>query len=139
MVQRINSRALTATALGTILAAIGCSGANGYTQSPEQLSPRVDIVSGDHQTTSVNTAFPTPMKVFFNKNGIALEGHSITFNAPQQGVGGTFPNGGLSVIVVTDAGGYAEAPPFTANGTPGSYTILAWNTNYQTNFHLTNQ
>lgn len=139
MSQRTRICALRGVALGVVLVSGGCSGANGYTQSPEQMTPRVDIVAGDNQSVPVSMAFPIRMKVFFNKNGIPLDGHTIMFNAPEQGAGGTFPDNALSVTVVTDAGGYAEAPAFTANGTPGSYTILAWNTSYRANFHVTNQ
>ncbi len=126
-------------ALGVLLALAGCSGANGYTQTPEELTPRMDIVSGDNQSTAINTDFPAHLRVFFNKNGMPLGGHPVTFNAPTQGAGATFPGGGLSVTVTSDAGGYAESPTLTANGTAGSYTILVWNTNYRANFHLANQ
>jgi hypothetical protein len=139
MSDRTCSRPLAVAAFAALLALAGCSGANGYTQSPEELTPRLDIVSGDNQTAPVNSPFPVHLKVFFNKNGMPLGGHPVTFNAPEQGAGGTFPNGALSVTVMADSGGYAEAPEFTANGTAGSYTILAWNTNYRTNFHLANQ
>lgn len=122
-----------------VLGLMGCSGAHGYTQSPEQLTPQVRIIAGDNQVSPVNTAFPTRMKVWFNKNGMSLGGHPITFNAPDTGAGGTFPDGTTAAMVITDEGGVAEAPVFTANGTQGSYTIRAWSSNYSTTFHLTNQ
>lgn len=117
----------------------GCSSAAGYTQSPEELTPKIDIISGDLQSAPVNTAYTTPMKVRFNKNGIALADHIITFSAPDTGASGTFPDNNINATVVTDADGYAVAPTFTANGTAGDFSIRAWNTNYRAEFHLTNK
>ncbi|MCE1205078.1 MAG: hypothetical protein LWW79_10790 [Holophagaceae bacterium] len=122
-----------------IVSTAGCSNASGYTQTPEELTPRLDIIAGDNQSTQVHAPFPTAMKVHFHKNGMSLGGHPVTFSAPGTGAGGTFPDGSTNATVVTDDGGNAVAPTFTANGTAGSYTILAWSANYQVTFHLTNQ
>lgn len=57
-----------------ILCTPGCSNAAGYTQTPEELTPRLDILAGDNQSAPVNSAFPTAMKVHFHKNGMSLGG-----------------------------------------------------------------
>ncbi|MBP1772885.1 MAG: repeat protein [Holophagaceae bacterium] len=118
---------------------VGCGDHAGYTQSPEELTPRVDILAGDNQSAPVNSAFPTQIRVRFHKNGMSLGGHLILFTAPTTGASGTFS--GLypqEASVVTDGHGEALAPVFTANGTTGTYTILVWNGNYQNTVHLTN-
>jgi hypothetical protein len=130
-------RTLAATA--TLAGLAGCSGASGYTQSAAEMTPQVEILAGDNQSAAINVAFATPMKVRFHKNGNPLYQHTITFSAPETGASGTFPDGTTNATVVTDANGIATSPVFTANGIQGSYTVLAWNANYRTNFHLSNQ
>jgi hypothetical protein len=139
MMGRIRSLVWASAATFALAGLAGCSGAAGYTQTPDQMTPKVDIVAGDNQSTPVNTAFTTPMKIRFEKNGLILSGHLITFSAPESGAGGTFQDNSTNAMVMTDDNGYAVAPVFTANATKGSYTVLAWSASYQNTFHLTNQ
>lgn len=128
-----------AMAVIALVGLAGCSGSAGYTRSAADMTPQVEILAGDNQSAAINMAFATPMKVRFQKNGDPLSQHTITFSAPETGASGTFPDGTTNATVVTDANGIAIAPVFTANATKGSYAMLAWNTNYRNNFHLTNQ
>jgi len=49
----------------------------------------------------------------------------VTFTAPSSGPSGTFAGNLTSVTVLTNAGGVAVAPTFTANGEAGSYVVTA--------------
>jgi hypothetical protein len=49
----------------------------------------------------------------------------VTFSAPEFGASGTFTGGLRVVTATTDASGIAISPTFTANATPGSYTVKA--------------
>lgn len=125
--------------LAIVAGVAGCSGASGYTRSAEEMTPQVEILSGDNQSTGINAAFAAPMKVRFQKNGVPLSQHTITFSAPESGASCTFPDGTTNATAVTDANGIATSPVFTANGIQGNYAVLAWNANYRSNFHQTNQ
>jgi hypothetical protein len=70
----------------------------------------------------VNTTFPTGLVAVvtgldFMSQPIPVEGAQVTFTAPGSGASGTF--GGPNVVF-TDPGGFAVAPPFTANAIGGS-------------------
>jgi len=84
------------------------------------------LVSGNGQTTNINTAFPVPLSVVardaFNN---PVPGINVTFTAPASGAGGTFPGGVTTVIVATNASGVATSATFTANGTAGAYAVNA--------------
>ncbi|HJW43711.1 MAG TPA: hypothetical protein VJ463_04620 [Geothrix sp.] len=126
-------------AVAASLFLVGCGNHAGYTQSPEELTPRVDILAGDNQSAPAGTPFPTQVRVRFHKNGMSLGGHLILFTAPTAGASGTFSGFNThEASVVTDSHGEALAPVFTANGTAGAYTVLVWNGNYQNTVHLTN-
>lgn len=133
------ARAMAILAVVGLAGLAGCSGSAGYTRTAADMTPQVEILAGDNQSAAINVAFATPMKVRFQKNGDPLYQHTITFSAPETGASGTFPDGTTNATVVTDANGIAIAPVFTANATKGNYTLLAWNTNYRSNFHLANQ
>ena len=83
----------------------------------------ITIAAGDHQSTSIHTAFPTPLAVEVkNGAGHLVQGASVTFTAPSSGASGTFAS---SATLTTDAAGRATAPGFTANGTAGAYPVTA--------------
>src|SRR5262249_45405532 len=69
--------------------------------------------------------------------GSPVPGVAVTFTAPGSGASGVF-GGSLAVTVTTDASGVATAPPFTANGTAGSYTMTASISAGFATFSLTN-
>jgi len=54
-----------------------------------------------------------------------LQGQTVLFTAPAAGASGTFAGGGVTATAVTNASGIAVAPAFTANATPGNYTVTA--------------
>jgi hypothetical protein len=63
----------------------------------------------------------------------------VTFAAPPSGPSGTFTNGKTTEIDLTDSNGVAASSPFTANRTPGSYTVTASTPGTRASFNLTNQ
>jgi hypothetical protein len=71
-----------------------------------------------------------------NANNTGVAGVTITFTAPSSGASGTFA-GGVNTAV-TNAQGQATSPVFTANGTPGSYTVMASVDGLTANYSLTN-
>ena len=79
---------------------------------------------GTPQSTTVNTAFAAPLVATVTDNtGKPVSGVTVTFSAPGTGATGTFATG-TSATVTTDSTG-AATTPFTANGTAGSYTVMA--------------
>jgi uncharacterized repeat protein (TIGR01451 family) len=120
---------------------------NGY---PRLIGQAVDIGSvevnyainttaGTPQSTAVNTAFPIALKATVTESGNPISGISVTFTAPASGASGTFSSGNTATVS-TDANGVATAPAFTANGSPGTYTVVASVIGIATpaNFSLTN-
>ena len=83
----------------------------------------VTAVAGTPQSAVVNTAFATPLQALVEDSGTPVGGVSVTFAAPSPY--GTFPGGGTSVTVQTDAGGTATAPTLTAGTAAGRYPLTA--------------
>ncbi len=97
--------------------------------------------NGNYQTANINTPFPTNLRVrVTDGNYNPLAGVDVTFTAPATGASGTFANGMTTVVVTSDADGYATAPTFTANGSTGDYQVTATtqNANGSATFNLTN-
>ena len=81
------------------------------------------VSAGDHQSTTVGTAFATALKVrVLDEASDPYPGASVTFTAPGSGASGAFAS---SSTVTTDADGYATAPVFTANTLAGTYKVTA--------------
>jgi beta-lactamase superfamily II metal-dependent hydrolase len=96
----------------------------------------VAAVAGTPQSATVNTAFSTALQAKVTDAGNnPLSGISVTFTAPASGASGSFAS---SAVVVTNASGIATAPAFTANGTAGSYNVVASVGALTANFALTN-
>jgi hypothetical protein len=77
----------------------------------------VAIVSGDNQSTSVNTPLPSPLVVrVTDQSGNAVAGTPVTFTAPE----GTFTGNPAT----TDTNGVASCN-YTAGPNPGAVTITA--------------
>ena len=88
-----------------------------------QVPTTFSISAGNDQSAALGTAFATALKVrLLDENDDPVAGASVTFTAPASGASGTFAS---SSTVTTDADGYATAPTFTANTTPGSYNVTA--------------
>ena len=97
--------------------------------------PRVDMgavetnyaitaTAGTPQSATVNTTFPTNLQATVVESGSPVTGVAVTFTPPASGASGTFA-GGNPAMATTDSNGVATAPPFTANGTAGSYNVAA--------------
>ena len=80
---------------------------------------------GTPQSATINTTFATQLQATVTESGAPKSGVSVSFTAPATGAGGTFANGNRSVSVVTDSNGVATAPVFTADGSAGSYNVVA--------------
>jgi hypothetical protein len=81
------------------------------------------------QNTTLNTAFASPFSVTVTSGtlgtpGTAVSGITVTFSAPGAGAGGNF-SGATSATGTTDANGVATSSAFTANGTVGTYLVIA--------------
>jgi Bacterial Ig-like domain (group 3) len=83
-------------------------------------------VSGDGQSTAINTSFGQLLEVQVEDSSFfPVGGASVTFTAPASGASGTFANGSDSVTVTTGFNGIAMAPVLTANGTAGPFMVTA--------------
>ena len=101
----------------------------------------ISINDGSSQSTPVGTAFSTALKALVTDlNGNAVANAVVTFTAPSSGASGTFPGSNLSATATTNSNGIATAPTFTANNTPGGYTVTAsvLGVSGTANFSLTN-
>jgi protocatechuate 3,4-dioxygenase beta subunit len=135
---------LLAVALGVTLSA-PLTAAGGTDVCPASNPPNMLVImGGSSQTAQLGKAFQTNLQVTLaNSNGCPLTGSlagiSIDFVAPSSGAGGTFASSASNVAVVgTDAQGLAVAPPFTANGTAGAYSVHAESDYGSVKLYLTN-
>ena len=82
---------------------------------------------GSGQSAQVGMEFQTQLSV------TVLDGSGnpptspvpVTFTAPAGGASGTFANGTATTSATTNGSGVATATVFTANGTAGTYTVVA--------------
>jgi adhesin/invasin len=135
---------LLAVAAGITLSA-PLTAAGGTEACPASNPPNMlAIMGGSSQTTQLGKPFQTNLQVALaNSNGCPLTGQlagiSIDFVAPASGASGIFASSASSVAVVgTDAQGIAVAPPFTANGTAGAYSVHAESDYGSVRLYLTN-
>lgn len=92
------------------------------------------IISGNPQTTPVNTAFAPLVVEFRDVNNVLVEvGTSASVSVPGAGASATF----TSLTAQTNANGRVSFSP-TANGTTGAYTATVASGVATTNFNLTN-
>ena len=113
----------------------GCPASN----PPNELA----LAGGTPQTAQLDTAFAEPLQVTLaNTNGCpvtAAVGTPITFAAPAGGASGSFEASGSNALTVgADSAATAQADAFTANDTPGSYTVTATSAYGAVSFELTN-
>ncbi len=105
---------------------------------------RLTLVGGTPQSATLGNSFGMNLQVAFtNSNGCpvtsAVAGVPVTFSAPTTGASGLFTASGSSTVTVgSDASGIASAPPFTANDTVGSYTVMASSAYGSVSFSLSN-
>ncbi len=97
----------------------------------------ISVTGGNSQVTAVTITFPAPLTVTVKDQfGNLVSGATVTFTAPTTGASATFGSG---VIAVTNAQGVAQSGVLTANGTPGTYSVVASvPPGPQTSFTLTN-
>ncbi|GGP25043.1 PQQ-binding-like beta-propeller repeat protein [Silvimonas amylolytica] len=101
-------------------------------------SNTASISSGSLQSATINTAFPDTLQVVVkNSSNTPVSGVSVTFTAPASGASASFSG---SATVVTNVSGIATSPKLTANGTAGSYNVVATTAGVAatTSFSLTN-
>jgi hypothetical protein len=124
----------------------GCSWSGGPLTADQRGAPRVGlcdigayeyvvpgaaasvaVFSGTPQDTSPGTAFPEPLEVqILDSIGSPVEGVEVTFTAPAAGASGAFEDSGTNLTTaLTGEQGIATAAEFTANGTTGTYVVVA--------------
>ncbi len=97
-------------------------GTAGGTQQPAN----VNATSGTSQIAMVGASAPAPMSATVtDSSGNGVPNQTVTFTAPSSGASGSFAGGGSSTTATTNSSGVATAAAFTANSTPGSYTVTA--------------
>jgi ELWxxDGT repeat protein len=97
----------------------------------------LQIVSGNHQSTTVGTPFSNPLVVrLVDQYGNGVGDASVTFTAPTGGPGALF--GGINAITVTtDNNGYAQVLA-QANVVAGSYQVTVTTGSHSLHFDLHN-
>jgi uncharacterized repeat protein (TIGR01451 family) len=90
-----------------------------------EVSYAFSATAGTPQSTIINSAFATALSATFTESGNPQNGVSVTFTAPGSGPSGTFSGASTTAITNTNSSGVATAPTFTANGTAGSYNVVA--------------
>jgi hypothetical protein len=116
----------------------------GTSSCPSSNPPNeLTLLAGTPQITTLDTAFVTGLQVALaNSDGCPVTGAAgvaVTFSAPSSGPSGVFAgSGSRSVTVGSDASGAVAAPTFTANATPGSYTVEASSPYGSVSLSLTN-
>lgn len=84
----------------------------------------VEVVGGNNQAVLSGAAFTAPLSVIVRDAlGDPVAGVAVTFNVPGAGPSGRFAL--VPATVVTGEDGVAVAPPLTANGLAGAFTVLA--------------
>jgi hypothetical protein len=126
--------------VGSSVPARGAASACPSVNRPNMLK----IVAGSPQTAQLGKPFHTNLQVTLaNSNGCALTGplggYWVDFSAPASGPSGTFATSGTNEVTVgTDSSGTATAPEFTANDTPGGYTVHVTSDFGAVDLYLTN-
>jgi len=85
----------------------------------------VAAYAGTPQSAGVNTAFAAALQAKVTENSKPIAGITVKFKARATAAGGSFAGGSITAASITNTGGIATAPPFTANDTIGSYNVNA--------------
>jgi hypothetical protein len=109
------------------------TGCNSTTASPPPNAVITVTANGAFQQNAVvGTAYATQFEVLVTSatppatQGTAVgAGVVVTFTAPTSGAGGTFAGGNTFYSTTTNASGIATSTTFTANGTTGTYNVIA--------------
>ncbi|HSH02781.1 MAG TPA: Ig-like domain-containing protein, partial [Anaerolineae bacterium] len=118
----------------TVVASFDGSNVNfNLTNNPDAVN-NLAITAGNNQSTTVNTAFTTDLKVTVTDQfGNVIPNAAIAFNAPSAGAS----LNSLSQSITTDANGIATLTAI-ANTVAGGYTVQAESNNINADFSLTN-
>ncbi len=136
----MNRKVCMGVPIALVCVAIGLLTSCSSSSSKTALTAATTMVtSGTVQKVPVGTAY-APFAVTVMSNGSPVNGVSVTFTAPSSGPSGTFKNGTVTETDTTDSNGMATSSAFTANRTPGTYTVTATATASRTwaGFSLTN-
>jgi Zn-dependent metalloprotease len=95
--------------------------------SYEYNAPGISSSTGTPQISGINTAFPSPLKVFvIDNSNTAVNNAVVTFTAPSIGASVVFASTGTNIsTTTTDANGIATSSTFSANNVGGYYVIQA--------------
>jgi hypothetical protein len=118
----VNRKILSSLFGVILLMGLAACSSNHSTPPPTEA---ITVGSGSGQTTPVSTPFNAPLVANVSTGGTPNSGVSVTFTAPSSGAGGNFGSGATTATVTTDANGNATSPAFTANGTAGTYNVVA--------------
>jgi hypothetical protein len=128
-----------AESYSVIATASGLSTPASFSLTNNSESPAsVVAFAGTPQSTTVNSAFANTLKAVVREAySNPTPGITVTFTVPASGASGAFS---ASSSVVTNSGGLATAPAFTANTIAGSYNVTASVSGVPTpaSFRLTN-
>ncbi len=109
------------------------TGCNSTTASAPPNAVVTVAANGAYQQNAViGTAYATQFSVLVTSatppatQGTAVgAGVVVTFTAPTSGAGGTFAGGNTFYSTTTNSSGVATSTVFTANGTTGTYNVIA--------------
>ncbi len=102
--------------------------------APLTIASGIAATAGTPQSALINHPFGTALAAkVTDSTGAGLANIPVTFTAPASGASGAFTTGpgctvaggGASATCLTNAGGVATAPAYTANGTTGSDGVVA--------------
>jgi hypothetical protein len=86
----------------------------------------ITSTNGTAQGAIVGAPAPAPFSATVtDSSGAGVPNQTVTFTAPSSGASGSFAGGGTTSTATTDSSGVATSAAFTANNTPGSYTVTA--------------
>ena len=88
---------------------------------------RLAVADGNDQIAPPNTEFRRRLQVAtLDINGSPVSGVVVKFTAPPAGSTGVFEDTGTNTTtIVSNSGGLAQASSFKANGSMGTYTVVA--------------
>jgi len=92
-----------------------------YGLSDLTMSPQSSL----QESTTVSTAFATPLSVVVTHSGAPVSNVKVIFSAPSTGASGTFVNTQTSETDTTNASGVVTSSTFKANATTGTYSVSA--------------
>src|SRR5437899_401597 len=117
-------RRVLSLVLAPALLSLQASPADGPQTQSSQSTLSIRFVEGQGAINNVNrgTAFEPVIEVL-NRRGLPVAGASVTFTLPAVGPGGTFPDGGKSLVTRTDDNGRATARGLRPNRLAGQFEI----------------